>query len=169
MPFSRGPLRPQQFFKPTVDTVAPQLVTPAAASLVLTTFAPTVSTPGLVTPASASLILTTFAPTVTVSGGSKAKGGGGVVFPIYPQPVIRRRPLPVTPPVPVQIPEPIPEPVVVPEPVLVAPMAAVLRLETFRPQVLVTRRITRADFRDLMLAGAISKGEWAALVLAEAG
>jgi hypothetical protein len=49
-------------FAPTVST--PRLVTPGKATLVLATFAPTVSTPRLVTPGKGTLTLTTFAPTV---------------------------------------------------------------------------------------------------------
>jgi hypothetical protein len=52
-------------FAPTVTTTAHQSVTPTTATLTLTGFAPTVLTPRLITPATATLTLTTFAPTVS--------------------------------------------------------------------------------------------------------
>jgi hypothetical protein len=49
-------------FAPAVKT--PRTITPAKTTLVLSTFAPAVKTPRLVTPAKASLSLATFAPSV---------------------------------------------------------------------------------------------------------
>ena len=51
-------------FAPVVST--PRLVTVGKATLTLTTFAPTVAAPRLVTPGKLALTLTTFAPTVSV-------------------------------------------------------------------------------------------------------
>ena len=56
------------FIRVTVDyTPAPVSVTPGTASLTLTAFAPTVTTPRLVTPGAAALTTATFAPTVTAT------------------------------------------------------------------------------------------------------
>lgn len=64
-------------FAPTVTATANQLVTPSTASLTLTTFAPVVTATNhqLVTPGTASLVLTTFAPTVSVSNNQLVTPG----------------------------------------------------------------------------------------------
>jgi hypothetical protein len=62
-------------FAPTVTATQNQLVTPGLVSLTLASFAPTVSTPRVVTPDPAALTLTTFAPTVTGGSGTTVTPG----------------------------------------------------------------------------------------------
>ena len=58
-------------YAPTVTTPNPQLVTPTTKALVSATFAPQARTPILATPAAVSLTVTKYAPTVTTSNNQR--------------------------------------------------------------------------------------------------
>lgn len=66
-------------FAPTVTTTANHTVTPGSASLTLTAFAPSVVVNTIVTPGAASLTLSTFAPTVTASSNVTVTPGSATL------------------------------------------------------------------------------------------
>jgi hypothetical protein len=132
-------------FAPTVST--PVVVTPAHSSLALTGSAPTVSTPQLLAPAKATILLSGFAPTLTVSPAStKPIRVGGAASPI------RKRPSEFAeywPALPAQLPISKRR-----RPVLAQPDVAQLAVDN------------SAAFAALYANGALSQAEFAALLAA---
>jgi hypothetical protein len=117
-------------FAPSVST--PRVVTPGTRALVLTTLAPTVSTPRVVTLGKVSVVLATFAPTVTVAAPSQpavSQGGGG------PPRFYLQAPRPA----PRQTPRPLPHrvPTIQSRPQMVQPATARLPLRAYPPKVVL--------------------------------